>query len=225
MLVEKFEKILLFDFETTGLNSKTDRIIEIGAILLKRDPSVMQFRLDKELSVLIAQDSPLPAKIIEITQITDEMLLRDGVTEEEAFERFKDLYDSKTLLIAYNVSFDHGFLKALFRRQVDPLFELENDVLDVMAMYKDRHPYPHKLDNAVSTYGVKSKNTHRAIDDIKATLQVLLEMIKERDTTDAYINVVGYNPKYPPYGSLAPHVSMVPQYGNRLEIEKRHKFQ
>lgn len=224
MLVEKYEKILLFDFETTGLSAKTEKIIEIGAILLKRDPKVMQYRLEKELSVLIRQDQPLPPKIIEITHITDEMLLRDGIDEQDAFFQFRSMYDEKTLLIAYNIAFDHGFLKALFRRQEDPLFEIPNDLLDVMAMFKDRHPYPHKLDNAVSTYGVEVKNTHRAIDDIKATLHVLLAMIKERDTTDAYINVIGYNPKYPPYGSLAPHVVMVPQYGNRLELEKRFKF-
>ena len=42
----------------------------------------------------------------------------------------------------------HGFLKALFRRQADPLFELENDVLDVMAI-----SHPHKL--TVQPYGVK----------------------------------------------------------------------
>lgn len=51
MLVEKYEKILLFDFETTGLSAKTEKIIEIGAILLKRDPKVMQYRVEKELSV------------------------------------------------------------------------------------------------------------------------------------------------------------------------------
>ena len=39
------------------------------------------------------------------------MLLRDGVTEEEAFERFQALYDNKTLLIAYNVAFDPRIFK------------------------------------------------------------------------------------------------------------------
>ncbi|MDY0211024.1 MAG: 3'-5' exonuclease [Acholeplasma sp.] len=224
MLVEKYEKILLFDFETTGLYPNTERIIEIGAVLLKRDPTMMQYRLESELSVLIRQDKPLPTKITEITNITDDMLLTQGVSEEEAFEALHRLYDEKTLLVAYNISFDYGFLKALYRRQLDPLFEINNDLLDVMALYKDRHPYPHKLDNAVSTYGVEIKNTHRAIDDIKATLHVLLQMIKERDTTDAYINVIGYNPKYPPRGPLASHVKLVPQYGNRLEIEKLYKF-
>ncbi|MBM7453675.1 DNA polymerase III epsilon subunit family exonuclease [Acholeplasma morum] len=223
MLVEKYEKILLFDFETTGLYPNTDRIIEIGAILLKRDPKMMQYRMDKELSVLIRQNKPLPPKITEITNITDEMLLTMGISEEEAFQAFFDMYDEKTLLVAYNIAFDHAFLKALFRRQKDSLYELNNDLLDVMAMFKDRHPFPHKLDNAVSTYGVEVKNTHRAIDDIKATLHVLLQMIKERDTTDAYINVIGYNPKYPPRGPLASHVKMVPQYGNRLEIERMFK--
>lgn len=220
MLVEKYEHILVFDFETTGLYPKTDNVIEIGAVLLKRDPILMQYRSEKELNVLIRQNKPLPEKIIEITHITDEMLLRDGLEEIEAFNMLKDMVRPNTLLVAYNIAFDYAFLKALYRKHVDPFFDIDDDLLDVMAIFKDRHPYPHRLDNLVITYQIDHKNTHRAIDDVKATLKGLTAMIKERDTIDRYINVIGYNPKYPPAGPLNKNVRMVPQYGNRLEIEK-----
>lgn len=220
MLVEKYEHILVFDFETTGLYPKTDNVIEIGAVLLKRDPILMQYRAEQELSVLIRQDKPLPDKIVEITHITDEMLLRDGIEEVDAFNQLKSMIRPNTLLVAYNIAFDYGFLKALYRKHVDPFYEIEEDLLDVMAIYRDRHPFPHRLDNVVITYQIDHKNTHRAIDDVKATLKGLTAMIKERDTVDKYINVIGYNPKYPPAFPLNKHVRMVPQYGNRLEIEK-----
>ncbi|MCU0105395.1 3'-5' exonuclease [Acholeplasma vituli] len=220
MLVEKYEHILVFDFETTGLSAKTDNVIEIGAVLLKRDPILMQYRQESELSVLIRQDRPLPDKIVEITHITDEMLLREGIEESEAFEKLKAMVRPNTLLVAYNIAFDYGFLKALYRKYEDPFYSIEEDLLDVMAVFKDRHPFPHRLDNLVQTYQIIHKNTHRAIDDVKATLLGLTAMIKERDTIDQYINVVGYNPKYPPASALNGKVRMVPQYGNRLEIEK-----
>lgn len=220
MLVEKYEHILVFDFETTGLSAKTDHVIEIGAVLLKRDPILMQYRQEGELSVLIRQDRPLPEKIIEITHITDEMLLRDGIEEVDAFNQLKSMVRPNTLLVAYNIAFDFGFLKALYRKYEDPFYSIDEDILDVMAIFKDRHPFPHRLDSLVQTYQINHKNTHRAIDDVKATLLGLTAMIKERDTIDNYINVVGYNPKYPPVGPLNSKVKMVPQYGNRLEIEK-----
>src|SRR5690554_62555 len=109
------ERILLFDFETTGLNGFTEEIIEIGAILLVKTGD--QYLVQEELSLLVMPSKPLPQKIIDITHITDAMLLREGVSQEEAFQRLFDLYhDEKTLLIAYNIQFDLLFLQTLFRR-------------------------------------------------------------------------------------------------------------
>lgn len=222
MLKDNYKNILLFDFETTGLSYQNDRIIEIGAILLERQEPSMQYKIKKELSLLIKQDKPLPDKIVEITNITDDMLNEHGVSEAEAFNLFHDLVDDKCLMVAYNIQFDYGFLTALYRRMLNnPYYEIKNDLLDVMAIYKDRFPFPHKLDNAVSQYKIEIPNTHRALDDIKATFLVLVEMIKERDSIDKYINVIGYNPKYGVSGLKASHVTYVPQYGNRLEIERR----
>jgi len=110
----------------------------------------------------------------------------------------------------------------MYRRMLNnPHYEIKHDLLDVMAIYKDRHPFPHKLDNAVKHYHIEIANTHRALDDIKATFLVLVEMIKERDSMDKYINVIGFNPKYGVSGLKASHVTYVPQYGNRLELERR----
>ena len=54
---------------------------------------------------------------------------------------------------------------------------ITNDVLDVMAVYKDRHPFPHRLESAVEKYQVEVPNTHRALDDVKATVIALTKMI------------------------------------------------
>ncbi|NLN50138.1 MAG: 3'-5' exonuclease [Acholeplasmataceae bacterium] len=221
MLKNRYEHILVFDFETTGLSYLTNNIIEIGAVLLKRTPEGV-YRVADELNCLIRQAEPLPAKIIEITGITDELLLNEGISEQEAFEKFQKLHKKDALLVAYNLSFDYAFLNQLYRKHFnDNSLFITNDVLDVMAIYKDRHPYPHRLESAVEKYNVAIKSTHRALDDVKATIEVLVKMIEERDSASKYINVIGYNPRYGPAKFKAPHVVYVPQYGNRLELEKR----
>lgn len=220
MLKDKYEYILAFDFETTGLSPITNKIIEIGAILLKRVGA--HFKVEKELNCLIKQQEPLPEKIIEITGITDDLLFKEGISESEAFHLFKDIHKKDALLVAYNLSFDYAFLVELYRTHLnDNNLFITNDILDVMAVYKDRHPYPHKLDNVVKTYQITIPNTHRALDDVKAMVMGLIKMTEERNTISKYINVIGYNPKYGPTKYRAPHVDYVPQYGNRLEIEKR----
>lgn len=221
MLKNKYDHILIFDFETTGLDPYLNRIIEIGAILLKKTPEGV-YKIVADLSVLIKQDAPLPSKIIEITGITDELLEQEGISEREAFLKFQQMHKKDCLLVAYNISFDYGFLNELYKRHLnDKNLYISNDLLDVMAIYKDRHPYPHRLESAVEKYNIIHEDAHRALDDAKVTLQVLVKLIEERDTTQKYINIIGYNPRYGPSKYQAPHVSYVPQYGNRLEIERR----
>jgi DNA polymerase III subunit epsilon len=215
----KHQKILLFDFETTGLSGERDQIIEIGAILLERVND--QYKVAEDMSALVLADRPLPDKIIEITHITDEMLLRDGITQETACHRLFHMYtDEKTLLVAYNIQFDLSFITNLFKKYIDRNFTIKNDLLDVMAIYKDRQRYPHRLDNAVSTYQIEIPNTHRALDDIKATLEVLKKMSQEQDNIEKYVNVIGFNPTYGVSGYRLPHVKYIAQKGGYREIEK-----
>lgn len=212
------KKILLFDFETTGLSAESSQIIEIGAILLEKTESG-KYQLINELSTLVLADGPLPSKIVEITHITDEMLLRDGITQEEAFHQFFKMYSEDALLVAYNIQFDLSFLHQMFKRHWNPQYQIKNDILDVMAVYKDRHRFPHRLDQAVETYMVDVPNTHRALDDIKATLAALYKMGQEKDNLDKYVNVIGYNSKYGVSGLRLPHVKYVAQKGGYREIE------
>ncbi|MBN2299844.1 MAG: 3'-5' exonuclease [Acholeplasmataceae bacterium] len=213
------DKILLFDFETTGLSAEREQIIEIGAILLKKD-SLGEYQIESELSTLVLADKPLPFKIIEITHITDEMLLRDGISQEEAFHRFLSMYSEDTLLVAYNIQFDLSFMIQFFKKYWDKNFQIKNDIMDVMAIYKDRHRYPHRLDQAVQTYQVEISNTHRALDDIKATYEAMRKMNAELDNLRKYVNVIGYNATYGVNGIKLPHVKYVAQKGGYREIER-----
>ena len=217
-MLNQYKKILIFDFETTGLYPTSDQIIEIGALLIDQSTDTPK---ETELSLLVRADKKLPDIITNITGITDEMLLRDGVSQEIGFQELYQMIDDQTLLIAYNIGFDLSFLIQYIKRYENPTVQFKNPILDVMALYKDRHPYPHKLDQAVKTYRVEIPNTHRALDDVKATYEVLKNMSKENDNIDKYVNVLGFNPKYRiPEAARLPYVKYVAQYGGRREIER-----
>jgi DNA polymerase III epsilon subunit family exonuclease len=217
-MLNQYKKILVFDFETTGLYAYSDQIIEIGALLIERDGL---FETEKELSILLQPDKKLPDIIKNITGITDEMLLRDGVPQEVGFRELFNLIDQDTLLCAYNIQFDLSFLLHYIKKYHDVTYKFKHNILDVMALYKDRHPFPHKLDQAVKTYQVEIPNTHRALDDVKATYEVMKKMANEQNNLDKYVNVIGFNPKYRiSDASRLSYVKYIPQYGGRREIEK-----
>ena len=223
-----YKNILVFDFETTGVNPFTDDIIEIGAIKLELIEG--NYEIVDELSVLVKQPTNLPEKITEITGITDEMLNLDGVSRSEAFEMFKRLYTPESLLIAYNIQFDIWFLINLFKKEEDPSFTIKNDLLDAMAVYKDFHPYPHRLESALERYPVGVPNSHRASDDAKATYLLLKKMERElpslknldRFELKRYVNVIGQNPKYKvPYAQRIAHCEYVDHWPNQGLIYKK----
>ena len=86
-------------------------------------------------------------------------------------------------------------------------------MLDAYTVYRDRREYPHKLENAIEAYNLGDKvvNSHRAIDDTLALVEVLKAMEEERSDLHLYINLFGYNPKYGVSGSKISSVRYVSQ--------------
>lgn len=214
----KNKSILVFDFETTGLNPINDEIIEIGAIKLVNDGS--GFKETEELSLLVKPKVLISDKITEITGITNEILSEQGIDQNVAFNKLSNLIDEDTLLVAYNIGFDLGFLETFYRTNWDKNYQIKNDVLDVMAVYKDRHKWPHRLESATAKYLIGNTQPHRAIGDARATYDLLVALKNERDVLNKYVNVIGFNKKYGYSGPKLPHIKLIAQYGGYLEIEK-----
>ena len=85
--------------------------------------------------------------------------------------------------------------------------------MDLLTVYKDRKPYPHKLANAIDAYGLTGKvvNSHRAVDDCVATVAVMEEMEAEKNDLLRYVNLFGYNPKFGIDGKAIGSVTYKPQ--------------
>lgn len=217
-----YKKILVFDFETTGLMPKVDKVIEVGAVLLEKIGDT--YEIIETLEYLVKQQKPITPFISNLTGITNEMLEADGVEEEFAFRQLDGLIDKDTLLVAYNLAFDIGFLSALYKTYVAHNHLIENDILDCMAVYKDLYSYPHKLESAVAKFEMTNNAAHRASEDAKATFKVLDRLSEEASDLNLYVNVLGYNKKYglPDRTHFKKHIELVAQgFNGYREIEKR----
>lgn len=195
-IFEAFDSVLVLDTETTGISCKKDEIIELAVLKAgQAEDGLCELETMDEF-IRLSDGRHLPDKIVELTGITEQMLLDDGIAKQQAAEMFARMFGERTLIVAYNAQFDLCFLY-YFLAQFGMADVLKGaQMLDALTIYKDRRPFPHKLCNAVEAYQLKTQNTHRAIDDARATLELLAAMEQEQQDLDRYVNLFGYNPKF-----------------------------
>lgn len=223
-LFEKYDRLVLFDTETTGLQYSRDEIIEFAAVVV--EPKNGQPKVTREYDELVAlaPGSFVPPKIEQLTGISTQDLRERGLSKTRVCRDIAELIQGNTLLLAYNAHFDLSFLFYMLLRDGDPAILKGKDKLDLLTVYKDRHSFPHRLCNAIEVYGLTGRvvNSHRAVDDVLATVAVMEEMEKEKDDLVRYVNLFGYNPKYgvegKPIGSVTykaqPYDPAAPLYEN-----------
>ena len=150
------DEFVAFDLETTGLSSKTDRIIEIGAVILKDGKEIDRFQ------TFVDPERHLERKIVELTGITEEMLV--GAPKiEEVLPKFLDFIGDR-VLVAHNSDFDTGFIRAECARQG---FDYHYTAADTLILSQNllRHLNKFKLDIVSNALNLPDFNHHRAGDD------------------------------------------------------------
>jgi len=212
-LFARYDRLVLFDTETTGLQYSRDEIIEFAAIAVEQVAGVPTVVREYDELVQLSPGSFVPPQIQALTGITDQDIRERGLPKTRVCRDMAELFRGNTLLLAYNAHFDLSFLFYMLLRDGDIAILKGKDKLDLLTVYKDRRSYPHKLCNAIESYGLSGQvvNSHRAVDDVLATLRVMEEMEKERDDLLRYINLFGYNPKYGISGKPIGSVTYKPQ--------------
>ena len=200
-ILDDFDAIVFFDTETSGLEPLEHQIIELAAIRVVRTQTGA-LRIEDKMDdfIHLPEGEQLRPEITELTHITDAMLQEEGKEPAEVAAHFHRLIEGtgtkrRVLLAAHNAQFDLLFTRQLLKGH---RLGVELKFLDTLTVYKDRAAYPHKLEAAIKHYKLESKvqNSHRAIDDVCALLEVTKAMDEERADIHTYINVFGYNPKY-----------------------------
>ncbi|MCL2863584.1 MAG: 3'-5' exonuclease [Methanimicrococcus sp.] len=188
-----YEQIVLLDVETTGLTTETDQIIELAATRYYNGDAIGIEEQIYSVLVKLPKGKSLPQKIIELTNITDNMLETEGVLEQEAAGLFADIFlpAKKTLIIAHNTQFDLSFVLKMLEK-CNKSIPAAFDILDTLTVLRDRKAHPHSLKDAIEYYKIAGvENTHRAADDVKALYEVVKHMKEERDDLKDYINLIG----------------------------------
>ena len=171
------ETYVVFDFETTGFNAGgADSIIEIGAVKMKGGEILERY------DELINPGRPLPAKITEITNITD-FMLQDKDNEENAVKRFIEWFKDYPM-VAHNAKFDVSFLEMAYKKY--NLGEFKNPVIDTLELSRtlDNNYARHSLSALVKRYNVPwdEESHHRGDYDAEGTALVLYKMLEKLDS-------------------------------------------
>ena len=212
-LFERYDRLVLFDTETTGLFFSRDEIIEFAAVVVERVNGQATVTEEYDQLISLTPGNTVPDNIARLTGITTEDILARGIPKAKVCADIARMFAGNTLLLAYNAHFDLSFLYYLLLRNGDPSILKGKDKLDLLTVYKDRHSYPHKLCNAIDVYDLSDKvvNSHRAVDDVLATVAVMEAMEQEKDDILRYVNLFGYNPKYGVEGKPIGSVTYKPQ--------------
>ena len=159
---------VVLDVETTGLNTKLDKITEIGAVRIENGKEVAEF------SMLIDPELPIPEKVTELTGINNAML-RGQPTIEKVVGQFAE-FCKGAVLVAHNASFDTAFFRRAFKN-ADLAFDYP--VIDTLVICRNfyRSMKTHKLGQVCKELGISLVNAHRAVNDARATGKVLLKTL------------------------------------------------
>jgi DNA polymerase-3 subunit epsilon len=179
---------IIFDTETTGLDNRVDRIIEIGGIELFN-----HFPTGRTIHIYINPgDQKVHPDALAVHGITDEFL-KDKQPFAEVSQQILDFFgDAKW--IAHNATFDMGFINAELARLGTPPV-LPERVTDTLSMARRKHPMgPNSLDALCRRYGVDNshRTKHGALLDSELLAEVYIEMIGGRQAALG-LGVVSHN--------------------------------
>lgn len=162
------DRYIAVDVETTGLNPAWDRLIEIGAVRYENGQAVSKFE------EFIYPGTNLPERIIEITNITDDML-KDARSEADVINDFIDFIGDDVIL-GHNIMFDYSFLKTAAVRYKIGFEKKGIDTFGLCAFFHRGMPSK-SLGSMRKLYGISDVNSHRAYYDADAAAK-LYEALK-----------------------------------------------
>ncbi len=162
------KEVVVFDFETTGLNADTCKIIEIGAVKVKNGKCIETF------STLINPHEKLETEIVNLTGINDEMLVFAPDIEDVLPDFHK--FCQNCTLSAYNIGFDIRFLLNAGQKF---RFKFDNERIDTLDLVRQKVPSlpNYKLSSAVKALNVTLEEAHRALNDAMATAKVFIKLV------------------------------------------------
>ena len=167
-------EFVAFDLETTGLSPKNDKIIEIGAVVMKGGKEIARYQ------TFVDPHQKLLKETTELTGITDEMLL-GAPTIQKVLPEFLEFVGDR-ILVAHNADFDTAFIREACKKlgYEYPFTSADTLVLSQNLMTKLNR---HKLNIVAAALSLPEFNHHRAADDAVTCgliMNKFMEMMEEQ---------------------------------------------
>lgn len=158
------DNYVAIDLEMTGLNAKTDAIVEVGAVRVRMGKAADTYE------ALLQCDRALPTKVTELTGITEAMVQQGRRAQEAMVEFFDFLGDD--ILVGHNVIFDYSFLK---QWAVNHAASFERSAVDTLKLARKFLPSEQKkdLESLCTCFAVERGSSHRALDDALGAWKIL----------------------------------------------------
>ena len=158
---------ICFDIETTGLSANRDKITEIGAVKVENG------QITDTFSTFANPGMPIPAKITELTGITDAMV-KDAPSQSEAVSAFLE-FAGDNVLVAHNAPFDTSFIrKACENMNREYNYTSIDTVAISRAILTDIKNC--KLDTVAKYLRLGDFNHHRATDDAEMLARIFINL-------------------------------------------------
>lgn len=159
----------LIDFETSGFQPGSARILEVAVIKIDSKGNI----LDEFTTLINPEDGNVGRT--DIHQITLKMIKNAPILSEVVGDLLKVLDSS--IIVAHNAKFEENFLESAFREvgvkhplmpTIDTLW-LSRQVLDLPN---------YKLGTVIDEFGYEFNDAHTALGDVRAMAKVLPEMLE-----------------------------------------------
>lgn len=164
----KENTVVVFDFETTGLDGLIDRIIEIGAVKIENG------RMTETFSCMVNPEMHIPEDSSRVNNIFDKDVESAHTIDKVIPDFYKFCFGS--VLVAYNIDFDYKFLSIAGRKNG---YIFDNQKLDALLLARTAlrgELRNFKLVKVAEHLGVPLENAHRAVHDAIATAEVFIKL-------------------------------------------------
>lgn len=209
------DSYVCIDLETTGLNPKQDKIIEIGAVRVEGGQIAGQWES------LVNPGRKLEERIVELTGIHDEQLA-DAPRIEKVLPEFL-AFAGEQILLGHGVLFDYSFVK---KAAVNERMTFERQGIDTLRIARK---YLQNLESrslgSLCAYYAIPHNAHRALEDAKATVALYGKLVQ--DFYDKEVQEEGKSPFHPKpllYQAKRDTPLTIPQKEQLYKLVDKHKL-
>ncbi len=171
------ETFVCVDCETTGLDTKQDRVIEVAVVSFTLNSVI------EEYESLVDPKREIPEDSIKIHNITQDMVSGQPTISQVLPEVLRII--DKHIIVGHGIGFDIDILAEEAERYGIATTIRKNESLDTLRMARLYGESPtNSLEKLRAHFNIEEEGAHRAMNDVVVNMEVFKHLSKKYKTTD-----------------------------------------